>query len=61
VFDWPDSIAEWGQAGNADHTQDAFREQRAAGEGVRTVTGVAHDREAVDTQRIGDAGDVGRR
>jgi len=40
--------AERGHPGHADHAQDAFRQQRAACQGVRTAAGMAHDREAVD-------------
>jgi hypothetical protein len=51
--------AERSQPGHADHAQDAFWQQRAARQGVRTTAGMAHDREQIDAQRIGDAGDVG--
>ena len=38
---------------------DPAGQQRGAGQGVRAAAGVAHDREPVDAQRVGDRGDVG--
>jgi len=49
---------EWGQSGRADRAEDPLWQERGACQGVRAPTGMAHDRELLDAQRIGDAGDV---
>ena len=49
------------QAGGADRGQDPLWQQRGAGQRVRGPTGMAHDRELLDAQRVGDTGHVGGR
>jgi hypothetical protein len=46
--------------GEGGDRQDAVRQQRRARERVRTAAGVADRREPVETERIGDRGDVRR-
>jgi hypothetical protein len=48
-------------SGRADHAQDPPWQQRAACQGVRAPTGMAHDRELPDAQCVGDAGHVSGR
>ena len=47
--------------GHYDRAKDAFRKQRGARQGVRATAGMAHDREPVDAQRVGDRSRVGGR
>ena len=49
------------QAGDADGAQDALREQGRACQGMWPTAGMAHHRESLDAQRIGDGSDVGGR
>jgi hypothetical protein len=53
--------AERGRPRHADCGQDTPGPDRGAGQGVRPAARITHDREPVDAQRVGDAGDVGRR
>ena len=53
--------AERGRPRYADRGQDPPGPDRGAGQGVRAAARITHDRELVDAQRAGDAGDVGRR
>src|SRR5215211_4322729 len=50
-----------GQAGRTDRGQDPLGQQRGAGQRVRGPAGMAHDREPLNAQRVGDAGHVGGR
>jgi hypothetical protein len=50
-----------GQAGPADRGQDPLWQQRGAGQRVRGPAGMAHDREPLNAQHVGDAGHVGGR
>jgi hypothetical protein len=52
---------ERGHPGHDDHTQDAFRKQRGTCQGMRTATGMTHEREPLDALSIGDCGGVGGR
>ncbi len=54
------SPSAWNGASPAAQTAPRTRSGRSAAhaKGVRAPTGMAHDRELLDAQRIGDAGDV---
>jgi hypothetical protein len=53
--------AERGRPRYADRGQEPPGQDRGAGQGVRAAPRITHDREPVDAQRVGDAGDVTRR
>ena len=50
---------ERGHPGHAEDTEDAVGQQRGACQSMRTAAGMAHNREPVYAQRVGDARDVG--
>ncbi len=53
------SGVEGSQSRNTDGAEDAFRQQRGAGQGMRAPAGMAHDRESHNAQGVGDGRDVG--